>query len=271
MIRIDFSKVAWNSPIAPDVYPYDQGENWIIKRVLAQDTKQLIQCFDEIVLSFRLNHANILPLQGYFIEIQTIHSIYLKYPRMKESLKDYTDKNLPFEEKNTIRWFYQLISAVGYMHEHGITHRDIKPANILLDSEDQIKLADFGVSKYLGDEDRKTIIEKGSQFMAPEMKNDDSQINWYKADVWSLGIVLLELYSISGNHLKDINVHIEDWLNETIPILKDEKLSSVLKKMLSVHANERPSLKEIRAEVEYLYPELLVYLELVEMKFMPYF
>ncbi len=144
-----------------------------------------------------------------------------------------------------------------------------------MDSEDQIKLVDFGVSKYLGDEDRKTITEKGivgtSQFMAPEVKNGNRQINWSKADVWSLGIVLLELFLISTNHLKDLNAHIEDWLNETMPILKDEKLSSVFKKMLSINANERPSLKEIRAEVESLYPELWVYLKLVEKKFMSCF
>ncbi len=45
------------------------------------------------------------------------------------------------------------------MHEQGMTHRDTKQSNILLDSEDQIKLAGFGVSNYLGDEDKTTITE----------------------------------------------------------------------------------------------------------------
>ncbi len=202
MISLDLNKVVWSSPIALEVYPYEQDQKWIVKRVLVKTTGELVQSFEQVVLSFRLHHENILPLIGYFIETNfKPHSIYLKYPKMKESLEDYTEKNLPFEEKKTIRWIYQLILAVEYMHEHGITHRDIKPANILLDSEDQIKLVDFGLSMYLGDEDGKIISEKGivgtSQFMAPEVKNGDPQINWYKADVWSLGLVLLELSFIS--------------------------------------------------------------------------
>ncbi len=100
MIKIDFGKFAWNSPITHHVFPYDQ--KWIIKRVLAHDLQELIQRFEEIVLSFRLNHAYILPLQGYFIETQEIHHIYLKYPRMKKSL-DYINKNTSIEEEKTVR------------------------------------------------------------------------------------------------------------------------------------------------------------------------
>ncbi len=68
MIKIDSNKVDWDSPMAPEVYPYDQDEKWIIKRVLAQDTNQLIQFFEEIVL--KLKHPNILPLQGYLSKLQ---------------------------------------------------------------------------------------------------------------------------------------------------------------------------------------------------------
>ncbi len=155
MIRIDLEKIAWTSPIALEVYPYEHNQKWIVKQVLTKTTEELIQSFEEVVLSFRLKHDNILPLEGYFIETATKHhNIYLKYPRMKESLEAYMEKIAPIEENKTNRWLHQLISAIDYMHGHGITHRDIKTANILLDSEDQIRLADFGDSKRLGDDNR---------------------------------------------------------------------------------------------------------------------
>ncbi len=206
MIKIDFNKVDWDSPIAHEVYPY--GREWVIKRVLARYTVDLIRSFEEIVLSFRLKHANILPLKGYFIFSTREHMIYLKYPRMKESLQDYIKKNKFIEVENINQWFYQIICAVEYMHEQGITHRDIKHANILLDSDSQIKLAGLGISTYLGDEVRKMISENDAmKCMAPEVKNDSAKINWFKADVWSLGIVLLELYSTSK---KDLNYRSDD-------------------------------------------------------------
>ncbi len=187
-----------------------------------------------------------------------MHSIYLKYPRVEESLQDHTDKKTPIEEKKINKWFCQLILSVEHMHEQGITHRDIKPGNIFLDFEGQVLLADFGISKYLGNEEKKVITENrilgAIKYMAPEVKSGNSQINWYKEDVCSLGIVLLELYSRTKQQVKEIEI--EDWLKKTQEIITDKKLAGVLKKMLNFNAKERPSLKEIRAEIESSFSEI---------------
>ena len=85
-----------------------------------------------------------------------------------------------------------LAGALAYVHERGVVHRDIKPANILLDSGGHARLADFGIARLI---DTTTLTVVGTtlgtaSYMAPEQL-EDHQVG-PGADVWSLGIVLLE-------------------------------------------------------------------------------
>jgi serine/threonine protein kinase len=45
--------------------------------------------------------------------------------------------------------FQQLISGVEYCHQHMVVHRDLKPENLLLDAEQQLRIADFGLSNVM--------------------------------------------------------------------------------------------------------------------------
>ncbi|MGC8511377.1 MAG: serine/threonine-protein kinase, partial [Acidimicrobiales bacterium] len=86
----------------------------------------------------------------------------------------------------------RLGDALGYVHERGIVHRDLKPSNILLGADDEAWLSDFGIAQL---HDATTMTVEGStmgtvSYMAPEQL-DDHQVG-PAADIWSLGIVLLE-------------------------------------------------------------------------------
>jgi serine/threonine protein kinase len=52
------------------------------------------------------------------------------------------------------RFFQQLISGIEYLHTQGIVHRDLKPENLLLDSDLNIKIVDFGLSNTYGSAER---------------------------------------------------------------------------------------------------------------------
>jgi len=83
---------------------------------------------------------------------------------------------------------FQTLCGLSYLHEQNKIHRDIKSGNLLLTSKGELKIADFGTSAE-GD-NRTTVI--GSQFwMAPE--TIDSRGHGPPADMWSLGVTLMEM------------------------------------------------------------------------------
>ncbi len=55
-------------------------------------------------------------------------------------------------EKDVRIYTAEMILALSHLHENGYIYRDLKPENVLIDATGHIKLADFGLSKYLGDE-----------------------------------------------------------------------------------------------------------------------
>ena len=88
------------------------------------------------------------------------------------------------------------VNALHYLKErHGVIHRDVKPSNILLDDRGNVKLCDFGISGRLVDSKAKTRSAGCAAYMAPERIEppDPSRPDYdIRADVWSLGISLVE-------------------------------------------------------------------------------
>uniref|UniRef100_A0A4W6CZJ6 non-specific serine/threonine protein kinase n=1 Tax=Lates calcarifer TaxID=8187 RepID=A0A4W6CZJ6_LATCA len=99
----------------------------------------------------------------------------------------------------------QTLQALVYLHDNKIIHRDLKAGNILLTLDGDVKLADFGVSA----KNTKTLQRRDSfigtpYWMAPEVvmcETSKDRPYDYKADIWSLGVTLIELAQIEPpNH-----------------------------------------------------------------------
>jgi hypothetical protein len=91
-----------------------------------------------------------------------------------------------------------VCDALQYAHDEGIVHRDIKPANILLDKNDRIKVADFGIAKLLIHKTAIYTLTGPAQivgtwnYMAPEQLDNPLGLD-HRADIYSLGVMYYEM------------------------------------------------------------------------------
>jgi len=96
----------------------------------------------------------------------------------------------------------QCAEALVSAHRHGIVHCDIKPENIMLSSEGQVKILDFGVAKHLPRSDQSSTVDRAGTFagtpayMSPEVLLEQAPDG--RADIFSLGVVFYEV--LTGQH-----------------------------------------------------------------------
>lgn len=92
----------------------------------------------------------------------------------------------------------QVLAGLYYLHRRKIVHRDIKPSNLLINSQKQVKIADFGVSRILAQTMDPCNSSVGTiAYMSPERINTDlnhGRYDGYAGDIWSLGVSILEFY-----------------------------------------------------------------------------
>lgn len=161
-----------------------------------------------IVQIFRIfNYHDNLCLVMNHVEGTDLSKIIKKAREIKEK------KNLngALSLERAVNIFLQILEGIGFAHKYRIIHGDIKPANILIDEQGRARVADFGLSFLLveDDKEKKEIVAGGTPyFMSPEQIIDE--IVDFRSDVYSLGVTFFNI--LSGTVPTGENIQISEIL-----------------------------------------------------------
>lgn len=148
------------------------------------DKRQLDKIMQEINIMVKLDHPNVVKFYEYFVDEKFVFIVMELV--VGGELFDKIHEKKRFSEKDAAIIFFQLLSAINYLHKHNIVHRDIKPENVLMD-KNFIKLIDFGCSKEFKIGETITKVEGTPYYIAPEVLGGKYN---EKCDEWSAGIIL---------------------------------------------------------------------------------
>ncbi|KAI9314060.1 kinase-like domain-containing protein [Dichotomocladium elegans] len=133
-----------------------------------------------------LRHPHIIKL---YEVIATPTDIIMVIEYAGGELFNYIVEKGRMSEDDARRFFQQIICAVEYCHRHKIVHRDLKPENLLLDANNNVKIADFGLSNIMTDGDFLKTSCGSPNYAAPEVISGRLYAG-PEVDVWSCGVIL---------------------------------------------------------------------------------
>ncbi|PIA65120.1 hypothetical protein AQUCO_00100546v1 [Aquilegia coerulea] len=248
-----------------------------IKKSKIIDGSQLGQFINEVIILTQISHRNIVKLLGCCLETELPLLVYeyVSNGTLSQHLEKKSGAISSLCWDDRLRIAAEIAGALSYLHSAHlipIIHRDVKSANILLDEKYTAKVADFGLSRLspLDQTHINTLVQGTFGYLDPEYLRT-SQLT-EKSDVYSFGVVLIELLtgekpisferaeaqrnlaeyftvSMKQKHLFEL---VEVGIRNEENAEQVQAVAEVANRCVNLKGEERPSMKEVAAELERL-------------------
>lgn len=224
------------------------GQFVTVKKLKPTDEEQKSEIIDEITMTQSSKHPNLLE---YYSAFNFDNHIWVAVENFDVTLYHLVaDRGGYIPEKHMAFICKEILSALSYLHKQTRIHREVKSDNVLLGPGGLVKLGDFGIAAQLCKNNfrRESRLDNPS-WMAPELitSNDYTE----KVDIWSFGILLIELAEGKPPYLNENPTKIIFKISSQPPPTLQNKLrwSSQMKQFLGFclkkEANERLSAEDL--------------------------
>jgi tRNA A-37 threonylcarbamoyl transferase component Bud32 len=223
----------------------------IIQKNIIDNDKIILQVLkNEVKIHRTLNHPNIVKFISKF---EDENNIYIVTEYCEKGDLNFIIKNTFLNENTIKKYMIQLIDGLEYLHSKNILHRDLKPLNLFIDGQDNLKIGDFGFSRYIYN---KLDLAGTPNYISPEVLNREEQS--FKTDIWSLGVILYFLIFKKGpfyaSSIKQIYSNIlnlnysfpEDILNNSFSQDFLNSAKNLITQILQLNPKDRLTLKQIK-------------------------
>jgi serine/threonine protein kinase len=200
----------------------------------------------EIKILRLFDHPHIIRLYEV-IDTPTDIFVIMEYVSGGE-LFDYIVMKGRLAEAEARRFFQQILTGIEYCHHHMVVHRDLKPENLLLDADNSVKIADFGLSNLMADGCFLKTSCGSPNYAAPEVICGDLYAG-AEVDVWSCGVILYALMCGSlpfdDENIPNLFKKIKNGMY-TLPGHLSKLSRDLIPRMLVVDPMKRITIAEIR-------------------------
>jgi len=225
----------------------------VIKSIALQELQKSLE--EETGIMITLRNPNIVLFMGACINHPNIFIVteYMANGSVRQLLDN---SELILEQEHIRKFSIDATKGMSYLHSRKILHRDLKTHNLLVDMYWNVKVADFGLSRSIGETDA-TMTSCGTpSWAAPEVLRRDHYT--HKADVYSFAICLWEMVTRKRPYgtLKPYQVVISVAAEGLRPDLENDLIppyfAAMIKQSWNDNPEERPDFTQIRDDLEAL-------------------
>ncbi len=229
----------------------------VLHSFISKNQQALADFKKEILLLRQLTHPNIVRVHEYYSD-QGLHFFtmdWIEGESLEQKLNRNKDSGESFSESKVELYISQITAALSFAESHNIYHRDIKPENILINNDDQLYLADFGLA-VLSESKEQGVISGTPQYLPPEylQKNEISS----SIDLYAVGVILYQILCnrlpYDANTLEELIKQKQKGTND-FPVTRKafKKFKSVVLKLISPYTQTRySSAEDLQLAIDYV-------------------